>query len=123
MINYNETGFSIYQYAYTNEWGSAWPQRTLTPHSVSECASCGSLVINENQHSLWHGTLDIPVPEAQNTVMKRIIRTSEEQDAYTVWRKLYCYTQRAGVIKAIKKRTHKRERRDSKRWIEEQLND
>jgi hypothetical protein len=55
--------------------------------------------------------------------MKRIIKGSAEQDAYTAWRRLYCYTQRAGVVKSIKRMTHKRERRESKRWIEEQLND
>lgn len=45
--------------------------------------------------------------------MSRRIVTAEEQDAYTAWRKLLCYTQRAGVVKGIKTRTHRRERREA----------
>ena len=55
--------------------------------------------------------------------MKRIIVNGDEQDAYTGWRKLYIYTSRPGVIKKIKKRTHKRERKEAARWIKEQLED
>ena len=43
------------------------------------------------------------------------IVTSEEQDCYTGWRKLLCYTQRAGAVKSVKRRTHKRVRREGKR--------
>lgn len=39
---------------------------------------------------------------------------ADEQDAYTKWRSVLCYLQRAGVVKAIKRRTHKRERREGK---------
>lgn len=46
--------------------------------------------------------------------MARRIVNADEQDAYTRWRRLLCYTQRAGVVKAIKRRTHKRERREGK---------
>jgi hypothetical protein len=54
--------------------------------------------------------------------MKRIAKDGDEQDAYSRWgRKYLTYLSRAGVVKAIKKRTHKRERREKKRWIEEQL--
>lgn len=53
--------------------------------------------------------------------MKRIIKDWDEQDVYTAWRRLYCWTQRAGAVKRVKKRTHRRERREAKRWIEEQL--
>ena len=56
-------------------------------------------------------------------IMKRIIKNGDEQDAYTRWRYLLCYTSRAGVVKAIKRRTHKRERREAKHWIEEQLDE
>ena len=44
--------------------------------------------------------------------MSRRVVGHEEQDAYTGWRRVLCYTQRAGVVKAIKRRTHKRERRE-----------
>lgn len=55
--------------------------------------------------------------------MKRIIKNADEQDAYTIARKFYCYLARPGIVKKIKRRTHKRERREEKRWINEQLND
>lgn len=45
---------------------------------------------------------------------RRAIVTAEEQDAYTSWRKAYCYLQRAGAVKEIKRRTHRRERREGK---------
>jgi hypothetical protein len=44
-----------------------------------------------------------------------------EQDAYTKWRRMYCYLQRAGSVKGIKRMTHRRERRAGKREVEEQL--
>ena len=50
----------------------------------------------------------------------RRIVTWDEQDAYTSWRKLYCYLQRPGAVKAIKRRTHRRERREGKAEIREQ---
>lgn len=46
--------------------------------------------------------------------MKRRMVTGDEYDAYTGWRKYLCYLQRPGVVKAIKRRTHKRERSDAK---------
>lgn len=56
--------------------------------------------------------------------MKRIIKTGDEQDAYSKWgRKVYTYLSRPGVIKKIKRSTHKRERREEKHWIEEQRED
>lgn len=55
--------------------------------------------------------------------MKRVIKTGDEQDAYTGWRKVLCYMQRPGVVKGIKRRTHKRERREASRWIAEQRRD
>lgn len=55
--------------------------------------------------------------------MKRIIKTWEEQDVYTKWRKLLIWTSRPGAVKSVKRRTHKRERREAKHWIEEQLTD
>lgn len=53
--------------------------------------------------------------------MKRRIVTWDEEDAYTSWRKYYCYLSKAGAVKAIKKRTHRRERREGKKEIKDQL--
>ena len=44
---------------------------------------------------------------------RRRIVTGEEQDVYTAWRRLYYWTQRAGAVKAVKRRTHRRERREA----------
>ena len=53
--------------------------------------------------------------------MKRIIKNGDEQDAYTLARKFSAWLSRAGAVKKVKKRTHKRERREAKRWIDEQM--
>lgn len=45
---------------------------------------------------------------------RRRIVTSGEQDVYTGWRRLYCWTQRAGAVKSVKRQTHKRERREGR---------
>ena len=54
---------------------------------------------------------------------KRVIKTADEQDAYTGWRRVLIYMSRPGVVKSIKRRTHKRERREGMQEIREQLND
>ena len=54
---------------------------------------------------------------------KRHIKGWDEEDVYTAWRKLYCWTQRAGAVKKVKKRTHRRERREADAQIKEQLNE
>lgn len=54
---------------------------------------------------------------------KRRIITWDEEDVYTVWRKMYCWTQRAGAVKKVKKRTHRRERREGKKEIRDQQSD
>ena len=54
---------------------------------------------------------------------RRRIVTGEEQDVHTGWRHLYCYTQRAGVCAAVKRRTNRRERREGRSAIWEQLAD
>lgn len=41
----------------------------------------------------------------------------EEQDAYTSWRRVYVYLQRPGVVASIKRKTHKRERREARAAI------
>lgn len=54
---------------------------------------------------------------------QRFIKDGDEQDAYTRWRKIYCYLARPGAVKKIKKRTHRRERREGKEVIKEQMKD
>jgi len=46
---------------------------------------------------------------------RRKMVSGSEYDAYTAWRHLLIYTSRPGVVKSIKRATHKRERRDAKR--------
>lgn len=49
--------------------------------------------------------------------MARQIKGWSEQDAYTKWRRVLCYLQRPGVVKKIKRDTHKRERQQARREI------
>lgn len=53
----------------------------------------------------------------------RQIVTGEEQDAYTGWRRVLAYMQRPGAVSDVKRRTHKRERRDAQRDIGAFLDD
>jgi hypothetical protein len=46
-------------------------------------------------------------------MLRRRIVTGDEVDAYT-WRRFYCWTQKAGAVKAVKRRTHKRERKEGR---------
>jgi hypothetical protein len=55
------------------------------------------------------------------SVVKRRIVSGEEQDAYTGWRHVLIYMGRPGAVKSVKRRTHKRERRESQTEIKEQL--
>lgn len=48
---------------------------------------------------------------------RQAVKGYAEQDAYTSWRKFYCYLQRAGAVKAIKRETHRRLRREGKAEI------
>lgn len=54
---------------------------------------------------------------------KRIVKTGDERDAYSKWRKILSSYQRAGAVKRVKKRTHRRERREASKYINEQLED
>ena len=56
-------------------------------------------------------------------MVKRIIKDWEEQDAYTSWRRFYTYLKRPGVVKKIKRRTHRRERREGMAEAREQFGD
>jgi hypothetical protein len=53
--------------------------------------------------------------------MTRRILGWDEQDAYTPWRRLYCYLSRAGAVRRIKRRTHRRERREGRAEITAQV--
>lgn len=61
--------------------------------------------------------------ESGDSRIKRVIKTGDEQDVHTPWRKLYCYLARPGVAKKLKRATNRRERREAKGWIKEQLDD
>jgi len=57
-------------------------------------------------------------------VVARRIRTWAEQDAYSPWRKVLCWTQRAGARKGVKKMTHRWERRvQARKDIEERMDE
>ena len=45
---------------------------------------------------------------------RRAIVSWDEDDAYTSWRHVYCYLQKAGAVKYIKRKTHRRERREAR---------
>lgn len=62
-----------------------------------------------------HGSMAGPLRGGAMSMGKRRMAHYEEYDAYTGWRHVLCYIQRAGVRKAIKRSTHKRERREGKR--------
>lgn len=48
---------------------------------------------------------------------RRPIRTADEQDACTGWKKFYCYLARAGVSAGIKAKANRRDRRIAKRTL------
>ena len=48
---------------------------------------------------------------------KQTLKGGDEYDLVGSWRKLYCYLQRAGVAKSIKKKMNKRARKDAKRKL------
>lgn len=54
---------------------------------------------------------------------RRQIIGYDEEDVYTSWRRVYCYTQRPGVVKSIKRKTHKRERREARAEIQTRLHE
>lgn len=48
---------------------------------------------------------------------RRIMRTADEQDVHTGWRKVYLWTQRPGATSRVKRRTRRRERQEAKRAL------
>ena len=57
----------------------------------------------------------------QSTGRRRAAVTAEEQDVYTGWRKVLIWTGRAGTVKGVKRRTHRRERREATAEIRRDL--
>lgn len=53
----------------------------------------------------------------------RAIKSADEQDVFTGWRRAYCWTQRAGACKKVKRRANRRERREGKREARERQPD
>jgi len=45
---------------------------------------------------------------------KQKLKGGDEFDVVSSWRRVYCYLQRAGVAKSIKKKMNKRFRKDAK---------
>jgi hypothetical protein len=54
---------------------------------------------------------------------RRHIKNWEEQDAYTKWRYLLISMSRPGVVRRIKQRTHRRERREGRNDIRKRMRD
>lgn len=55
--------------------------------------------------------------------MARPIIDWDEEDVFTRARKYYCYTQRPGVCKWVKNKANRRDRRNAKLEILEQLDE
>jgi hypothetical protein len=52
-----------------------------------------------------------------DTMPREPARSGAEQDVTTAWRKMYCYTKRAGVTSRIKRQIRRRERQVAKRHL------
>jgi hypothetical protein len=48
---------------------------------------------------------------------RRPVKDADEQDVHTAWRRLYCWTQRAGATDKVKRRSRRRERHAAKAMI------
>lgn len=51
---------------------------------------------------------------------RRKMKSGDEYDALTKWRRYYAYLTRAGVVSSIKRKVRRRERREGKRDVENQ---
>jgi len=59
-----------------------------------------------------------------NNVERRLpLKSADEQDVHTRWRRYYVYLQRAGVTSRIKRQTRRRERRHNKLDVYNRLDD
>jgi hypothetical protein len=48
---------------------------------------------------------------------RRRMKSGDEQDVHTGWRRFYCWTQRPGATDRVKRRTRRRERQEAKRRL------
>jgi hypothetical protein len=48
---------------------------------------------------------------------RRLMKSADEQDVHTAWRKLYIWTQRTGATAKVKRRTRRRERHDARQAL------
>jgi hypothetical protein len=51
----------------------------------------------------------------------RPVKSGDEQDVFTRWRRAYCWTQRAGACKRVKRQANRRERRQVGRLVDAEL--
>lgn len=61
--------------------------------------------------------------DCSNHERRRVANEGDEQDVLTEWRKMYCYTQRAGETDTVKRRARRRERREHQRETEREYED
>jgi hypothetical protein len=54
------------------------------------------------------------VSETSNHQGRRRAIDGDEQDVFSKWRSMFCYTQRPGVTSAIKRKARRRERQEGK---------
>ena len=54
--------------------------------------------------------------------MKQRLKTGDEWDVVTGWRKVLCWCQRAGATSKVKRRMRRRIRHEAAKQIEEQVN-
>lgn len=52
---------------------------------------------------------------------RRQIKSADEQDVHTGWRRIYCWTQRAGATAKVKRATRRRERREAKNDLRKEM--
>jgi hypothetical protein len=49
--------------------------------------------------------------------MARAVKSFDEQDVFTSWRRVYCWTRRAGACRRVKRRANRRERHEARAAI------
>lgn len=61
------------------------------------------------------------LPKQEATYRRPGKRSGADQDVFTKWRDLLCYTHRPGVCKGVKRSFNQRSRAQAKRTIREEL--